>query len=66
MMRFLDRLRQAGELLDLIERIVSAARSLPEALALLHKAAERGDLDKPLEKILKGQQRARRFEENGT
>ncbi len=64
-MGWIDRLRQAGELLSTIETIVEGARDLAHAKELLHKAAEKGDLDHALSRVLKGQSRARQYERTG-
>ena len=64
-MGWLDRIRQAGELLSIVERAIQGARSIAEARELLGKAAERGDLDEAFGRVLAGQRRAERFERTG-
>ncbi len=64
-MGWFDRFKQAGELLGTLERIVEGARDLAHAKELLHKAAERGDLDVALSHVLRGQARASNYERTG-
>lgn len=64
-MGWLDKLRAARGLLDTVGQLVAGAADLASARKLLAKAAERGDLDGPLQMVLDGQARARTYERSG-
>lgn len=65
MLGWLNRIREGAEIAGLIARAVRGARDLIEARAMLAKAAEAGDLDPALSRVISAQARARAFEESG-
>lgn len=64
-MGWLQRIRQGLELLDTIATIAGKAADISEARKLAAKAAERGDLDLSLQRVIDATARSRTYEKTG-